>query len=278
MISFPNCKINLGLYVTARRSDGYHNIETAFLPIPFYDVLECIRATDVDNTTFEQSGHVLNIPPEKNICLKAYALVKEMFPSILPVHMYLHKNIPAGAGLGGGSANAAFTIMALNSLYHLNLSVEEMENMALQLGSDCPFFIRNTPCIGKGRGEEFLPLHIDLTSYSLLVVNPGIHINTAWAFGKCSPAPVNEPIELTLNRPIEEWPQFLYNVFEPIVFSQHPQIALLKQSLYDAGAVYASMTGTGSTVFALFAKKAKPALQFPHTYFVKWMDDMDIRT
>ena len=183
MIVFPNCKINLGLNVLGKRPDGYHNIETVFYPLPFYDVLEVIQSSNNQQPVeLFLSGNKIEGKTENNLCVKAYHLLKKDFPQLPPVKIYLHKVIPAGAGLGGGSADGAFTLILLNDKFHLQLSQQQLLNYALQLGSDCPFFIINKPCFAQQRGEILEPIQLNLSAYKLIIINPGIHVNTGWAF------------------------------------------------------------------------------------------------
>jgi 4-diphosphocytidyl-2-C-methyl-D-erythritol kinase len=271
MVLFPNCKINLGLNIQEKRPDGYHNLETIFYPLPLYDALEVIHPPNPSSkqVLFSQSGHPLNIPSELNICIKAWHILKKDFPSLPYVQMHLHKNIPSGAGLGGGSADGAFTLMLLNQKFHLQLSEEHLMSYALQLGSDCPFFIINKPCFASGRGEIIEPLKLDLSAYKIVVVNPGIHIATGWAFSQLSPSKDGTTLKEAIQQPVESWQHVLINDFEKVIFDHHPPIKAIKEQLLQKGAVYATMTGTGSTVFGLFHKDASLEYSFPPSYFVK---------
>mgnify|MGYP003575715138 CR=1 FL=1 len=268
MILFPNCKINLGLHITGKRKDGFHNLETVFYPVPITDALEIISSPQQEkDIEFNLTG--ATIDGGDNICIKAYQLLKQDFPHLPPVQMHLHKTIPIGAGLGGGSADGAFTLLLLNKNYHLQLSQHQLLYYALQLGSDCPFFIINKPCIAGGRGEDLVEIGLDLSAYKLVIVNPGIHINTGWAFSQLMPkAPANSLIEI-VKKPINEWKDFLINDFEEPIFHHHPSIKKLKEDLYQSGAVYASMSGSGSTVFGLFPKDQNVSFSFPPAYFIK---------
>jgi 4-diphosphocytidyl-2-C-methyl-D-erythritol kinase len=183
--------------------------------------------------------------------------------------MHLHKVIPLGAGLGGGSSDGAFTLQLLNQKFQLGLSAQELMDYALQLGSDCPFFILNEPCIATGRGEILQKISLDLSAYRWLVVNPGIHVNTGWAFAQLTPQPTSHPLQQILQQPIENWKNFLINDFEQPVFEKFPEIKSIKDRLYEAGALYASMSGSGSTVYGIFPNKPLPAIPFPPHYFVK---------
>lgn len=255
MLSFPNAKINLGLNVVSKRPDNYHNIESCFYPIPWCDILEIIPDRKL---TFTSSG--LNIPghPADNLCLKAYHLLKESH-HIPAVHIHLHKVIPMGAGLGGGSSDAAFTLKLLNELFHLALSPTELEKLATRLGSDCAFFIRNQPMIVTGTGTDLKPTGFSLSGKFIALSYPDIHISTAEAYSQITPHSPSHSIEELLALPANEWPGKLKNDFEIAVCAQHPRISQLKAELYQQGAVYAAMTGSGSTVYGLFDKK--PALE-----------------
>lgn len=248
MIVFPNAKINLGLNIVSKREDGYHNIESVFYPIPWLDALEIIEAN-----TFAFHSYGLDIPGETlgNLCVKAYELIREHH-DIPPVEIHLLKNIPMGAGLGGGSADGAFTLTLLNQLFGLQLSEQQLEVYALQLGSDCPFFIRNTPALATGRGEKLTPLDINLKGYFIAIHNPGIHISTQEAYAGITPKTSNTDIISVLKSSIDNWKDGVINDFEQSIFRNHLEIEALKKDMYEAGAQYASMTGSGSTVYGIF--------------------------
>jgi 4-diphosphocytidyl-2-C-methyl-D-erythritol kinase len=252
LIVFPNCKINLGLNITGKRADGYHNLQTIFYPLPFYDVLEIISSSNTGPPVqLFLSGLFIQGKPEDNLCVKAYRLLKKDFPQLPSVKIYLHKTIPPGAGLGGGSSNGAFALMLLNDKYNLQLQQERLLEYALLLGSDCPFFIMHKPCFAQQRGEDMEPLDLDLSGYKLILINPGIHINTGWAFTRIKFSPAIN-IKQIVSMHMEEWKQQLFNSFEPPVFAQFPQIEAIKKDLYASGALYASMSGTGSSVYGIF--------------------------
>jgi 4-diphosphocytidyl-2-C-methyl-D-erythritol kinase len=272
VIRFPNCKINLGLRVVAKRHDGYHDIDSVFYPLPLYDALEILpdhNASLPQLINFTSSGLPIPGAAASNLCLAAGALLQKDFPSLPPLKMHLYKAIPMGAGLGGGSADAAFTLQLLNEQFNLGLSADQLQTYALQLGSDCPFFLYNQPCYAQGRGEILQPITCDLSKYSIMLVNPGIHISTATAFAGVTPNAPGIASNEALKFPIKEWKDILVNDFEKPVFLQYPEIATIKSSLYDAGAIYASMTGTGSTVYGLFEKGLKANMKWPPHYFVK---------
>jgi len=270
VVSFPNCKINLGLNITARRSDGYHDLETVFIPISFKDALEVIHAqNDKETVQYSSSGMPVEIDPSHNLCIKAYHLLKNDYPQLPAVKLHLHKTIPSGAGLGGGSADGAFTLKLLNTKFNLGISEEQLMAYALQLGSDCPFFIYNKPCFATGRGEIIEPVEIDLSAYKFLIVNPGIHISTKQAFSELTPSIPSISIKEAIKQPINAWKDSIKNDFESAVFKNFPEIKEIKNELYKSGAVYASMTGSGSTVFGIFEKKNNIFPSFPQHYFVK---------
>lgn len=269
MILFPNCKINLGLHITSKRPDGFHNLQTFFYPVPLTDALEIVTSENKkEDLEFKLSGARIEGAAD-NICTKAFYLLKKDFPQLPPVKMHLHKAIPIGAGLGGGSADGAFVLLLLNQKYNLQLSDLQLWQYALQLGSDCPFFIKNVPCLASGRGEELQPMPLDLFSYKIILVNPGIHINTGWAFSQLQPKEPTTPLAQIIQLPVNEWKEKLLNDFELPIFEQHPAIKNLKEDLYAAGAVYASMSGSGSTVYALFEKQKETTFSFPPHYFIK---------
>jgi 4-diphosphocytidyl-2-C-methyl-D-erythritol kinase len=245
-------------------------LETIFYPLPLQDALEIIHhpapLTDVD---YSGSGLIVAGNVSDNICVKAYHLLKLDFPQLPPVKMHLHKTIPMGAGLGGGSADGAFTLLLLNKKFNLGITQEDLLRYALQLGSDCPFFIRNTPCYATGRGEVMEELSLDLSAYKFAVVNPGIHVNTGWAFSQITPSPDKPSLKTAIQLPVEQWKNRVTNDFEEPVSTLYPEIGNIKKTLYQQGALYAAMTGTGSTVFGIFSKLADPELTFPTHYFVK---------
>lgn len=253
MIIFPNAKINLGLRIVSKRNDGYHNLDTVFYPLPFYDILELVSTEKTKGEVyFSTSGKKINGDPSSNLCIKAYHLFKQSFPEIPSINLHLHKNIPMGAGLGGGSADGAFMIKLLNEKFQLNLDDEKMKNYALQLGSDCPFFIKNKPAHATGRGEVLNEISCDLFNKSFLLINPQIHVSTAEAFSKITISENTPSCAEIINQPLENWRSLLVNDFEKTVFLHHPSIEIIKNRLYNIGAIYASMTGSGSTVFGIF--------------------------
>ncbi len=267
MLTFPNCKINLGLNIVAKRSDGYHDLETIFYPILLKDVLEVVQSPAMN---FTASGLEIKGDPSSNLCLKAYTLLQKDFPELPPVNIHLHKVIPMGAGLGGGSSDGAFMLTILNNQFNLQLSEEQLLNYALQLGSDCPFFILNIPVFATGRGEVMEKIELELSPYKFLIVNPGIHISTKEAFETLKPkAPLKSANDIVL-QPVETWKNELVNDFESSIFPRYPLLADIKQKIYNAGAVYASMTGTGSTVYGIFEQNQQPDL----STFSNWFHQM----
>ena len=271
MIVFPNCKINLGLHILRKRADGYHDLETVFYPVRFTDILELIpdRSTNDQPVTYSQSGLEIQGNPLDNLCVKAYQLLKQDYPDLPPVKMHLHKAIPTGAGLGGGSADAAFTLQLLNDYFKLGISTDQLLHYALLLGSDCPFFILNKPAYATGRGELLKPVSVDLTGYTLVIINPRIHVPTAKAFAGIRPALPEKSLKEIIAQPVSSWAEELVNDFEKPIFYQYPEIAAIKDELYRAGAVYASMSGSGSTVYGLFTDGKPLILNLPPDYFIK---------
>ena len=268
MISYPNAKINLGLNILRKREDGFHDIESVFYPVKWRDILEIVPSgVGKGKVDFSASGIAVPGELSSNLCVKAYQLLNNDhdLPSI---KIHLHKRVPIGAGLGGGSADASFTLAMVNELFGLNLTVEELENYAAQLGSDCPFFIRNRPALVTGRGEVMNPIQVDLHRWRIVLINPQIHIGTAEAYSNVSPTVPNLSIERIITKPIHEWKNVLKNDFEASVFPSHPTVKNIKAKLYERGAVYASMTGSGSTVFGLF--KNEIDLDDLNNCLIKW--------
>lgn len=271
MIVFPNCKINLGLRILRKRDDGFHDLETIFYPIPVYDVLEILPLENQKKgvVQFQQSGFFIEGTEDQNLCVRAYRLLQETKQDIASVSIHLHKNIPMGAGLGGGSADGVFTLLALQSLFKLAISNTDNQKMALQLGSDCPFFLQQKPVIGLGRGEKLSPISLSLSGYHILLIHPGISISTAAAFQGVNPTTAGESLAHSILEPVEKWKGFIYNQFEETIFLRYPSLKKIKENLYNWGALYASMSGSGSTVFGIFPPDAsKPACEaYP---WVQW--------
>ncbi len=251
MILYPNAKINLGLNVVERRPDGYHNIETVFYPIGLCDVLSIDPSEACTDYSFSTGGIPVGGEAEDNLVVKAYRLLQREC-GVPPVDISLEKRIPFGAGLGGGSADAAFMLRGLNELFTLGLTADRLEQLAAGLGADCPVFIRNKPVFASGIGNVFSPIKLSLEGYFLLLVKPDIHVSTPEAYSRVTPRRPAEPLADLLARPIAEWRGRVVNDFEASVFALYPQIAAIKEALYRAGAVYASMSGSGSAVYGIF--------------------------
>lgn len=249
MVVFPHCKINLGLQIISKRGDGYHNIETCFYPVPWTDILEIIKA---ETFAFSNSGLTIPGKEEDNLCVKAYQLLQNDF-GLSSVNIHLHKVIPTGAGLGGGSSDAAFALRALNSIFNLKLSLQQLREYASLLGSDCSFFIEDKPMLGTGRGEELSPASVNLKGLFLVLVKPEIHIATAEAYDGINPQQPAVSLLEILASPVTEWKNDLINNFEQSIFEKHPAISLVKDSMYKQGALYASMSGSGASVFGIFS-------------------------
>lgn len=274
MLVFPNCKINLGLHVVKKRSDGYHDLETIFYPLPFYDALELIPhrpdqpegfiKISLEGTDIYFAGSGLEIPgtPEDNIVIRACRRILQS-KTVPSFQIHLHKKIPMGAGLGGGSANGALMLQLLNEVFQLNNTTNDLLALAKEIGSDCPFFILNKPVLATGRGEKMEKINLDLSGYSLLLIYPGIHIPTASSFSAIQPAPPKESLPKLISSPVAEWKNRLTNDFEKNVFAQYPQLADLKELLYQSGAAYASMTGSGSALYGLFPGTTDPGIRLP---------------
>ncbi len=256
MIYYPNAKINLGLHVVEKRADGFHNIETVFYPIGWSDVLELAIPTNRQlGLKFTHSGITIPGATGENLCERAYALIGQDY-ALPAIDAHLHKLIPIGAGLGGGSSDAAFFIRALNDLCELNLAWGELHHYAKQLGADCSFFIANKPVIAEQKGDVFESIQLDLSAYHIVVVHPGIHVSTPEAYRSITPKKPSLHLESWIQEnPVSHWRENLINDFEIPVFAKHPEIQMLKNNLYQMGAIYAAMSGSGSAVFGLFEKE-----------------------
>jgi len=260
MVVFPNAKINLGLNIISKREDGYHELETCFYPVQWQEALEIIKARETQVTI---TG--INIPGHgDNIVFKAYNLLKTAF-KLPPVQIHLHKSIPIGAGLGGGSADAAFTLSLLNKLFELGLSDEELMKYAVSLGADCPYFIKNKPMLATGIGEKLTEINLSLTGKYIVLVYPDIHISTKEAYGGITPKKKAMGIKSILeDKDITEWKHFLKNDFEDSLFETYTVLREIKQQLYEFGAAYASMSGSGSCMYGIFEES--PKINFPDAY------------
>ena len=267
MIVFPNCKINLGLHILRKRSDGFHDLETVFYPLQLKDALEVIIADK--SFQYTNTGLPIEGKQKDNLCIRAYELLKNDFQQLPPIQMHLHKTIPIGAGLGGGSADGAFTLLLLNKKFDLGLTTEQLIDYALRLGSDCPFFIINKPCFATGRGEFLENINLDLSIHKIVLVIPDIHVNTAWAFTQITPTLSQRSIKEIIKEPIVTWRQELKNDFEEPIFKEYPQLKEIKEKLYQAGAIYSAMSGSGSTIYGIFEKDVPLKISFPQHYFIK---------
>lgn len=250
MISFPNAKINIGLHVTEKRPDGFHNLETVFFPVGWSDILEFAES---DRLQFTTSGIQISGDPDSNLVMKAYRLIKDEY-QIPALKIHLHKQIPFGAGLGGGSSDAAFMLLMLNRWFELNISEQKLLEYAAILGSDCPFFILNKPVYATGRGELMNIIDLRLNGLSLLIIKPPYEVSTASAFRFVIPEKSNISLPELIKLPVKNWKDIVVNQFESSVFQQLPEIGKLVRTLYEQGAEYASMSGSGSSVFGLFKK------------------------
>lgn len=250
MIGFPNAKINIGLFITEKRADGFHNLETIFLPVHWCDALEFVVSEEV---LFSQSGISISGDAESNLVMKAYRMLQNDF-DLPTLKIHLHKLIPFGAGLGGGSSDGAFMLSMLNKQFSLNLSGSDLESYAARLGSDCPFFIRNTPVFASGRGEIMEPLELSLNNWFILIIKPPVEVPTAKAFQWIVPKRPELPLKSLVKMPVDQWKDSVINQFEDSVFQLYPEIKVVKDKLYDLGAAYASMSGSGSCVFGLFSE------------------------
>jgi 4-diphosphocytidyl-2-C-methyl-D-erythritol kinase len=249
LVGFANCKINLGLYVVNKRQDGYHDLQTIFYPIKnYFDVIEIQEAKNFELDIYNCP---INIPVEKNIIYKAFELIRKKY-KISNVKISCIKNLPIGGGMGGGSANATSTLLLLNNFFKLNLSLNELCELALSLGSDCPFFIYNKPCIGNGRGEILTPIELDLSNYKVVLFKPNFGISTSGIFSKIKVQKPSEEVSDLIRLPVRMWKNVLKNQFESVVFLDYPLLNDVKNEMYNLGAVYASMTGTGSTIYGIF--------------------------
>jgi 4-diphosphocytidyl-2-C-methyl-D-erythritol kinase len=259
MIAFPPCKINLGLNIVSKRADGYHNIITCFYPVPWTDILEIIPSSAF---SFSSSGTVIPGKEEDNLCIKAFNILKADF-GISPVKLHLHKVIPTGAGLGGGSSDAAYTLRLLNDIFKLNLSFSQLQVYATKIGSDCSFFLQDQPKLGTERGDVLYDISLSLKGKFLVLIKPDLHVSTADAYSNVVPVVPEKDLKNVLeDTPVSSWKESVQNDFEQSVFRKYPLIAMIKQTLYDSGAVYTSMSGSGSTVFGIFSQPANVSDKF----------------
>ena len=273
MITFPNAKINLGLNIVERRADGYHNIETVFYPINLTDVLEIVPARDGQGTTLTCTGRTVDCPVEKNLVMKAYRLMEHDY-GVPAVEMHLHKNIPDGAGLGGGSSDAAHVMTMLNTMFDLGIDNKTLAAKAATIGADCPFFVYNTPMLATGTGDILAPTEVNLKGYAMLLVKPAVSVPTRDAYSRVNPEPSDIMPDKITAMPLPMWDGRLKNDFEPGVFALHPELWLIKAALLDGGAQYASMSGSGSSIFGIFdnvtmAEKLRDNFKNCDTYVIQ---------
>jgi 4-diphosphocytidyl-2-C-methyl-D-erythritol kinase len=264
MICFPNAKINIGLNVLEKREDGYHNLESIFYPVNWCDALEAMQTEGYGSIELQTFGNSIPGSVENNLCAKAYNLLNAKY-KLPSVKAWLLKTIPMGAGLGGGSADAAFFLKLLNELFQLNLNTEDLKKIASQIGSDCAFFVDNKPAFVSGKGDVLTPMNIDLNNYYISVVCPQIHVETQKAYSLVTPD--KKPISLkqiVIDSPIHSWKELVTNDFEVPIFNSYPQLAEIKNRLYKEGAIYASMTGSGSALYGIFEKKPYLSGKFPN--------------
>jgi len=265
MVVFPNAKINLGLSVTEKRADGFHNIETVFYPVPLRDALEIIPAKD-GKTKFTFSGFEIPGSLETNLCFKAWQMLKNDF-RLPAINFHLHKAIPMGAGLGGGSADGAFTIRLLDQVFNLKLTNGQMQDYARQLGSDCAFFIENKPVFAFGKGDHFENINLDLSGFYLILIKPAVNVNTAGAYANITPSWPAIPGKEIISLSVEKWKDLLQNDFEATVFKSYPEIETIKNQFYENGALFASMSGSGSAVFGIFKTNIELKSLFPNFFY-----------
>jgi 4-diphosphocytidyl-2-C-methyl-D-erythritol kinase len=271
MITFPIAKINLGLNVVEKRPDGYHNLETVFYPVPLTDALEVQVMAEGFPSEYDCDLKVSNITidgdEQRNLVVRAYQLLKKDYPDLPRIHTHLWKGIPTQAGMGGGSSDCAYMMLLLNQQFQLGLSNEQLIQYAAQLGADCAFFILSRPCYAEGIGEKLQPIDLSLNGYHIAVVRPDIPVPTKEAFSRIHPHYPAQNCRKTVMQPVETWHETLINDFEESVFALHPEIGDIKQRLYDMGATYAAMSGSGSALFGLFKERPDSLSQaFPHMF------------
>ena len=274
MVLFPNAKINLGLYVTERRDDGYHNLETIFLPVDLCDILEFVPAKG-SLPKLTVTGENLDCEVADNLVIKSWQIMRENF-KIPAVEIHLHKLVPAGAGLGGGSSDAAFMLKGLNEQFGCGATLPQLEALAAQIGSDCPFFIRNQPALAAGRGEVLEPVFVPVDRYLVLLVNPGIHVSTREAFSSIKPAVPKRQLKELVALPVSEWQSSISNVFENSVFPLYPEIAEIKKVMTACGALYSSMSGSGSTVYGIFDHALSKEIMDRFRKYYTWIGEFNL--
>ncbi|MBP9081065.1 MAG: 4-(cytidine 5'-diphospho)-2-C-methyl-D-erythritol kinase [Flavobacteriales bacterium] len=264
MLAFPFAKINLGLQVLGKRPDGYHDIRSVLFPIPLHDALEAVvdNSLPLGDVKFESTGLPVPGDPQSNLCLQAVELFRQQ-RELPGLRMHLHKAIPTGAGLGGGSSDGTHTLHLLNKLLDLRFTPEELHTIAARLGSDCPFFLKEQPQLAEGRGERLSPVEVDLKNHWLVLVNPGIHVSTAEVFQGMQVPSTHADLVAALKAPLEAWPGTVVNDLETYVFAKHPAIGAIKEELLNKGAVYAAMSGSGSSVFGIFTEEPSEVAFLP---------------
>ena len=263
MVAFPNAKINIGLNILRRRPDGYHDISTVMYPVEWCDVLEIMPS---ETTRLSTSGRVIDCIPEKNLVIKALHAVENYCRLNLDCDIYMHKTIPDGAGLGGGSSDAAFMVKLLDETFELELTETDMLKICSTIGADCPFFIKNTPVLATGIGEILTPIELDLTGWKILIVKPKESISTAQAYAGVTPTEPDFNLAQAIEKPVTEWENLIVNDFEPVVYKHHPEFLDIKEHLYRDGAVYASMSGSGSAFYGLFNPDADNVAELSSMY------------
>jgi len=262
MISFSGCKINLGLNIVSRRTDGFHDLESLFYPVRgLCDIVE-VQKSSAGEVEFSSSGIVIDCPAEKNLCVRAFELMRARFGLREGARIHLRKKVPMGAGLGGGSANATAVLKIVNDLWQLGADDAALENLAAELGSDTAFFVRDVPAIATGKGEILQPYQVDLSGYYLLLVKPDAAISTPWAYSQITPGLWDVPLHEVVKLPVDRWKELLKNDFEEPIFNKFPELREIKQKLYSAGAAYASMSGSGSALYGLFGQR--PEVDFDY--------------
>jgi len=273
MICFPNAKINIGLRVTGKRPDGYHNIESILYPIGLTDILEVSEQEKVSGKgiSLDATGIKIYTPLKENLVFRTAELLRKEY-SIPPLSIHLHKLIPIGSGLGGGSSDTAFLLRLLNKKFNIGITEEKLFSIASGLGSDCPFFLNNTSAFISGRGEEIQQMHLNLNRLYLVVVYPDIHIDTSFAYSQITPSKPGLSLQKLIKYPINQWKENIINDFEKPVFSKYPNIRKIKEKLYRMGAIYSSLTGSGSAVYGLFDKETETDGQFGH--YLVWQEQL----
>jgi 4-diphosphocytidyl-2-C-methyl-D-erythritol kinase len=268
MTIFPNAKINFGLRITSKRSDGFHDIQTIYYPVGVHDALEFVTEYDGnDSDAFTQTGLETHCRMADNLVIKALTLLREKH-NIPSLNIHLHKAIPIGAGLGGGSADAVFMLRYLCKYFELGLSDDELSSLSLKLGSDCPFFIENRPAFAEGRGDILEKIDDFLNGFHIILINPGIHISTSEAYSLSTPTKPSMKLSEIVKSSPEKWKELIINDFEQVIFDKHPEIARIKTELYELGALFSSMSGSGSSVYGIFEDKS-PVDKLTSDYW-KW--------